>query len=598
MQHQDDAALYQTGSLIAGRYEVIRAVGSGGMGWVLHVVDRALNNKSVALKLLYPHLVKDPVSFARFQNEVLLTRDLAHPNIVKIYDIGNTDSGQYFITLEYVHGTSLKDLLAATNGKGLPFPEAIKILAEIAAGIGHAHRKGIVHRDLKPDNILISNVGDVKIVDFGIARSLWQDHGLTKTGGAIGTPYYMSPEQIRGEELDTRCDIYAMGIIAYELVCGERPYDDEHYFNLAQKHIAEPLPPFPERVPPIPGWFQDAVLRATAKDREARFGRVEEFADLIHDSVPTGALRLRTREFFHAAQGAANQLRFRNRIPRLSLAHIGWLSVLFVVWTVSLATLWTNPSWRAVAGRPIVRLENGLGRRLGVLEWLVGIHTTGEFNQDLLTAVSESDKWRVKLFTGAGIDPNVLDAKGKAPIHYAVEFGRELGVLDELLEGGANPNLADAEGNTPLALALELNRLPLAKMLAERGADVNGRNRQGRPFVNIAAAKPGSNFLSLLIQPGVQLLVRDELGNTPLHVAASHSNDMVQLLLRGASDELRNSKNKDGKTPLMIAAENGAADIVTTLIREHANTELRDAAGKTAAELARPDVARLFPARQ
>ncbi len=284
----------EEGTLVAGRYEVIGRIGTGGMGVVLHVIDRELNDEVVALKLLHPHLAQDDIVFKRFRNEVLIARTLTHPNIVRIHDIGRDPDGMSYISMELVDGQTLKGKLGTKEdergnslpGQALPFDEAISDLVQILSGVSYAHSKGIIHRDIKPANVLISKSGEIKLADFGTARILGMDTSLTQSGQMVGTPDYMSPEQIRGETLDEACDIYSLGIMAYELVTGEKPFNADSAVAVAYKHINEPIPDFANEENGIPLWFQEVVKKASAKIKEDRFSTAQEFLMAIIENSP------------------------------------------------------------------------------------------------------------------------------------------------------------------------------------------------------------------------------------------------------------------------------------------------------------------------
>lgn len=289
----------EPGSVIAGRYEVVKRIGAGGMGMVFKAIDRELNNAVVALKLLLPHLASDEQIFKRFLNEVLVARALSHPNIVRLHDIGKADGGHYYISMELVDGYSLKERITVEDEtvstattqfsfKPLTFYEAVQILFDISSGVSYAHSKGVLHRDLKPGNVLISKKGEVKLADFGTARIVGMDTSLTQTGQVIGTPDYMSPEQIRGEALDSACDIYSLGIIGYELVTGNRPYVADSAVAIAFKHLSEPLPPFVGKQKNIPGWYRALIEKATAKDRKQRFQNGREFLAELQKNLTRG----------------------------------------------------------------------------------------------------------------------------------------------------------------------------------------------------------------------------------------------------------------------------------------------------------------------
>ncbi|MCB0346841.1 MAG: protein kinase [Bdellovibrionales bacterium] len=281
------------GSIVANRYEVVEQIGAGGMGLVYKVIDKHLNDEVVALKLLHPHLAQDEEVFARFRNEVLVARSLSHPNIVRIHDMGTAAQGFSYISMEFVDGYSLSERITGkvTDKEGKPFPpllfdDALGVLYQILSGVSYAHDKDIIHRDLKPANVMVSRGGEIKLADFGTARILGITRGLTQTGQAIGTPDYMSPEQIQGKTLDASSDIYALGIIAYELAVGQKPFNADTSVAIAYKHLHEPIPPFANPAKGIPDWFEQVVRIATAKDKADRYGSAYEFARALAEQKP------------------------------------------------------------------------------------------------------------------------------------------------------------------------------------------------------------------------------------------------------------------------------------------------------------------------
>lgn len=274
----------QPGTLIARRYDVQERIGQGGMGIVYRCVDRDLNNDVVALKLLQPHLAQDEKVFARFRNEVLVARSLSHPNIVRIHDIGKAEEGYPYISMEFVEGASLADILE--KNKPFPFDEAVSILYRVALGVGYAHGRGIVHRDLKPANVMISKSGEIKLADFGMARIAGHSTSLTQTGQAIGTPDYMAPEQIKGEGVDSACDIYALGIISYELVTGVKPFQADSSVAVAYKHLSEPIPDPRAKIESLPEWYVEMLRTAAAKDKADRFSSALAFAEVLAEHCP------------------------------------------------------------------------------------------------------------------------------------------------------------------------------------------------------------------------------------------------------------------------------------------------------------------------
>ncbi|MDH4273045.1 MAG: protein kinase, partial [Candidatus Aminicenantes bacterium] len=254
-----------TGSTFAGRYQVIEELGRGGMGKVYKVLDKETNSK-VALKVIRPGITADKNVVQRFKNELKMARDISHKNICRVYDLGN-EAENYFYTMEYVHGEDLRELIRRT--RRLDVGTAISIAEQVSEGLAEAHKQGVIHRDLKPGNIMIDRDGNAKIMDFGIARSL-RTKGITGPGAAMGTPEYMSPEQAEGKDSDQRADIYALGIILYEMVTGTVPFEGETPFAVGLKHRTE-LPENPKKLnPQIPDDLGRLVLKCLEKKKEDR----------------------------------------------------------------------------------------------------------------------------------------------------------------------------------------------------------------------------------------------------------------------------------------------------------------------------------------
>ena len=223
-----------SGSTFAERYQIVEELGKGGMGKVYRAVDKKLNEE-VALKLIKHEIALDKKTLERFSNELKLARKIAHKNIGRMYELME-ERGTHYITMEYVAGQDLKGLIR--QSRQLTVGTTINIARQICEGLVEAHKMGIVHRDLKPSNIMIDKQGDARIMDFGIARSL-ESKGITGAGVMLGTPEYMSPEQVEGKETDQRSDIYSLGVILYEMITGRVPFEGDTPFTIGVKHKSE-----------------------------------------------------------------------------------------------------------------------------------------------------------------------------------------------------------------------------------------------------------------------------------------------------------------------------------------------------------------------
>ncbi len=273
------------GSLFANRYEIIDELGKGGMGKVYRVEDTKIKQE-IALKLIKPDIASDKKTIERFKNELKTTRNIRHKNVCGMYDIGE-DKGAHFITMEYVTGGDLRKLIRRT--KQLTVGTAISIAKQICDGLAEAHNLGVVHRDLKPNNIMIDDNGNARIMDFGIARTL-KGKGITGSGVVIGTPEYMSPEQVEGKEVDLRSDIYSLGIILYEMLTGRVPFEGDTPFTIGVKHKSE-IPKDPKELnSQIPDNLSRIILRCLEKDKEKRYENTEELRtelEAIEKGIPT-----------------------------------------------------------------------------------------------------------------------------------------------------------------------------------------------------------------------------------------------------------------------------------------------------------------------
>ncbi|MGZ5423298.1 MAG: protein kinase domain-containing protein [Candidatus Aminicenantales bacterium] len=260
-----------TGTIFGGRYQIIEQLGRGGMGRVYRALDTKAREE-VAIKLIRPDIAEDKRTLERFVNEIKLAHKVSHRNIGKMYHLGE-DQGLHYITMEYVPGEDLKSFIR--RSRRLDISTTVAIAKQVCSGLGEAHEAGIVHRDLKPSNIMIDKDGNAKILDFGIARALGVP-GVTAEGSVIGTPEYMSPEQVEGKDADRRSDIYSFGVIMFEMVTGRLPFAADTPFAVAFKQQSE-VPPPPEGLnPQTPPQLSAIILRCLEKDRERRYQTTED----------------------------------------------------------------------------------------------------------------------------------------------------------------------------------------------------------------------------------------------------------------------------------------------------------------------------------
>jgi eukaryotic-like serine/threonine-protein kinase len=262
------------GETVAERYELEELVGHGGMSSVYRAHDSLLE-RYVALKVLHEQYSKDDDFVERFKREARSVAQLQHPNIVTVIDRGEQDGRQY-IVFEYIEGENLKEFVVR-KGR-LQVREALEIAIEVARALGFAHEHGLVHRDVKPQNVLLNGDGRAKVTDFGIARSLDVEQGVTQTGTVLGTSNYIAPEQASGKRVDQHSDVYSLGVVLYEMLTGDVPFPGESFVAVALKHVNEPPPSVLDGRGDIPLRVAEAVDRALEKDPERRFPTMEAFA--------------------------------------------------------------------------------------------------------------------------------------------------------------------------------------------------------------------------------------------------------------------------------------------------------------------------------
>ncbi len=276
LRPQSSPSMLQPGSVLGQRYEILQILGEGGMGAVYKARDRELN-RMVALKVIRPELAGNQSIIDRFKQELLLSTQVTHKNVIRIYDLGEAD-GMKFITMEFVEGEDLRSLMQQKQ-KMSPV-EAVEIMLQVCRALEAAHSVGIIHRDLKPQNIMRDKAGRILVMDFGLARTLEGD-GMTQTGALVGTMDYMSPEQALGKDLDQRSDLFTLGLIFYELLTGKMPYKADSAIASLLKRTQERAAPVSSHDATIPKPLSDIVSRCMDPDVNMRYSSSSQImADL------------------------------------------------------------------------------------------------------------------------------------------------------------------------------------------------------------------------------------------------------------------------------------------------------------------------------
>lgn len=260
--------------MISDRYMIVTSLGEGGMADVYLAIDTILN-REVAIKILRGELSNDPVTLLRFQREANAASKLNHPNVVDVYDVGESE-GRHYIVMEYVRGRTLKQLISQRGA--LDKKEAVDIMMQLTSAVQHAHENHIIHRDIKPQNVLVKDDGTVKITDFGIALA-HDAVQLTQNDAVLGSAHYLAPETTRGEPASNQIDIYALGIVFYELLSGSVPFKGENPVQIAMKHLREDVPGIRDFNPTLPQSIENIIMKATVKNRKLRYQTAQEMLD-------------------------------------------------------------------------------------------------------------------------------------------------------------------------------------------------------------------------------------------------------------------------------------------------------------------------------
>ena len=391
------------GTTFAGRYEIIEELGAGGMGRVYRAHDTKLNEE-VALKLIRSEIGADKRTVERFRNELKTARKITHKNVCRVYDF-HEEGKTLYLTMEYVRGEDLKSLIHRT--RAINVGAALSIARQVAEGLGEAHKLGITHRDLKPGNIMIDRDGQAKVMDFGIAR-VKQEKGITGEGAIIGTPEYMSPEQVEGKPADPRSDIYSVGVILFEMIVGRAPFEGDTPFSVANKHKTEP-PPIPRKLAPqIPEGLNKLILRCLEKDRAKRYQTAEELAADL--STVEQALPATDRALPQAKSKTSREITVKFTLRKLIIPAAAAGLLVVAAGIVLLTSKGSAKVYDSIAVMPFVISGGDPGR------------------EDIADALTDEFTKRIYQVTALRVKPTAVVLPYRKNPKLIREAGRELGV--------------------------------------------------------------------------------------------------------------------------------------------------------------------------
>lgn len=576
---------YEPGRLIAGRYEIIECVGRGAMGTVLRASDSVLGKTEVALKVFYPHLTCQAHIRENIQRQVGITRQLAHPNIVRTFDFDNDGDEIYFVSMEYVDGWNFSEIIRQHASHPFPLEAALSFMMCIAKGLSYAHENGIIHGNLKPENILLNKSGGLQIGDFGIAGALEDENGLTRTGETIASPFYMAPEQFRGEGPSAATDIYSFGILAYRMLSGRQPFQAVQFLDLARTHLSEPIPPISSKCKNVPNWLEELVEECVEKDATNRVSSGVELAERFREGFKRNTINdreLSLKKFLPKARWSSQR--------RIALGLMP-LFILIVILVLVLAV--TQSRIRRNWGAAVMRLEKKMEVDLAwIKREIFMIDGRPDNPDDLFSALLRHRGNNFRALMLAGADINQKNEAGDAILHVipghfnmdiidkAIADSREIGVSP------ADLNIQNRVGETPLHVAVRKNRFHSINFFLIHGASPYIPNPQGYTPFHLAIKTHNSKFIKLFLSFGVPVDFRGPQGKTPLMLAVEdfatedQAARTVKLLLRSTPD--LEARDNDGRTILHYAIARRLHSVLAVLLRHGVATDSTDTKGRTA----------------
>jgi hypothetical protein len=549
--------LPMSAALVHGRYELLRRIGSGSNGQVHQAVDQLLENSAVAIKLLHTNTAQSEKERETLQRQLLRLREHPHDHIVRIYECYLEVEPRCF-SMELVDGCSLAEVLSY-YGQQLPWRTVVLILIDLLRGLVHAHENSILHGDIKPANILLTSTGIAKVADFGLFPDLFCDVKEKQPWEVLGTPAYMSPEQFRGAEVSVATDMYAFGVLGYELLCGVRPFTEQQYFSLAQRHMTESVS-LPRQVSTtIPAWLRqlvEACLAKTAAQRPASMRQILETL-LEHGEYPEE--RQRVAELVRKTR---RRLASAFRLTRRTMVTAATMALTCAAMLLTGVIVLENPNSRGRIGAQVLSLEQQFGTEFPlvkrILRTTVSAHRPEELF-DLLHTVSTAQEKLVEtscyMLTHGGTAKKMRysgerrEWRGNTLLHHTA------------LSPGVNVDSKDRE----------------FRELIRAGEDVNAKNRQHDTPLHFVTEYAGSRYVQILLENGATPFARNRAGIAPIHLALQRGDiALVQIFLDALALEssrraLANYPTTSGEVPLNLVArlpEEQRAPLVR-LLRRH-----------------------------
>ena len=515
--------LVEQGYLVNSRYEIKRVLGRGGMGWAIQGRDTYLGGGDVVLKFLYPHLIENEQALLSFRSEVLLARRLVHSSIVRTHNCHLDPTLGHYIVMEYVPGNTLRYLLEDGGGQGLPMNVFLNILRKILVGVRHAHSLGVVHLDIKPENVLLNEMGEAKLADFGLAQSLRMS---SQRGAALhGTPLYMAPEQFDGGLLSKSTDVYAIGILAFELLSGKPPFEENTIYNLAENHRKTPLPSLRARREDVPEWVQSVIEKCAEKRPEDRFTEASEILSVIDHHHPADDTLDEEYIFLRPESLHSDQMGPLTRLWSRKWLRYGLLLASFILFSHFGRRIgWIHREILVAT----LGAEEVLHCRLVPIRVLFQLKLTK--SSDLFAAMEEPGA--LQALTRVSKEMNEYDLKtGFSFLATIVDFARTTNETRLLLDAGVNPNNRRESGRAALHFIRGPYAVELAELLIAHGADVNAQDDGGVTPLFAAVKAQETALVRTLLAAGADPSIADKGGITPLvYARAAHDQRMIDLL--------------------------------------------------------------------